>query len=102
MIQIRSEAPRYRVSISSLERRVRKILKALGLKKTGLSVLLTTDAKIRAINRQYLNHDRPTDVISFGNSERTNERKRERTKKPEWKSKNRSFVHSFFRSFEHL
>jgi probable rRNA maturation factor len=49
-----------------LTRRTQAILKSLGLKKAGLSILLTTDAKIRTINRKHLNHDWATDVISFG------------------------------------
>ena len=30
-----------------------------------LSILITTDREIQKINKRFLNHDRPTDVISF-------------------------------------
>ena len=69
-IEIRNEAKRYRISLPSLKRQTAAILKALGWKKTALNILLTTDSKIRGINRKHLNHDWATDVISFGSAEK--------------------------------
>ena len=68
-IEIRNEAPRDRVSVRGLKDTVRKILKALGFKKAAISVLLVGDRKIRVLNRRWLGHDRPTDVIAFGHQE---------------------------------
>ena len=34
-----------------------------------LSVVITTDAEVRALNRQYAGEDRPTDVLSFSQEE---------------------------------
>lgn len=65
-IQIRNEAGRYRFSLSLLKRSAAKILEALGWRKAGLNILLSDDARIRKVNRIYLSHDRPTDVIAFG------------------------------------
>jgi len=49
--------------------RVRKVtedlLVYLGLENRDLSLLLTDNEQIRAINREYFNKDRPTNVISF-------------------------------------
>ena len=50
-------------------------MRSLGFRKAALSILLTTDAKIRKINRRYLNHDWATDVISFANGGRAIGRK---------------------------
>ena len=58
-----------RVSLSVLKRTVGRILKALGWKQAGLSILLTGDRGIRKLNRRYLGHDRPTDVIAFSQIE---------------------------------
>ncbi len=41
------------------------ILKDLGFPEGELSVLFVDDSQITKINRQYLNRDRPTNVISF-------------------------------------
>lgn len=41
------------------------MLEALGLPDAELSILLCDDATIRALNRQYRNKNRPTDVLAF-------------------------------------
>ena len=64
-IELRSEAPKYRLSLPVYQKRTAAILKQLGLTKAELSLLFTTDPKIRVINRRHLNHDWATDVISF-------------------------------------
>lgn len=51
---------------AQVKRAAQKILRALEYKKISLSVWLTGNRKIRAINRKFLNHDYPTDVIAFG------------------------------------
>ncbi len=42
-----------------------KILNAVGLEKTELSILITSDEEIRELNRLYRNKDKATDVLSF-------------------------------------
>jgi probable rRNA maturation factor len=37
----------------------------LGLPEAEVSILLVDDARIRELNRRYLRHDRPTNVIAF-------------------------------------
>lgn len=48
-----------------LERAVRHTLRAQGVREAEISVTLLDDAGIRDLNRKYLSHDRPTDVIAF-------------------------------------
>ncbi|MEJ2520228.1 MAG: rRNA maturation RNase YbeY, partial [Desulfuromonadales bacterium] len=45
------------------------ILNALGCPEARLSVLIVDDAAIREINRDYLDRDRPTNVIAFAMQE---------------------------------
>ncbi|NUM87604.1 MAG: rRNA maturation RNase YbeY [Bdellovibrionales bacterium] len=53
--------------MSRLFRRLgaRRVPGAAALADAELSVVLTTDARIRAVNRRWRGKDRPTDVLSF-------------------------------------
>jgi probable rRNA maturation factor len=53
------------VDPSELERVVRGALAAEGVHAGSISVAVVDDATIRVINREHLDHDWPTDVISF-------------------------------------
>ena len=44
---------------------VRRTLRAEGIAGAEISVALVDDAAIHELNRHYLNHDYPTDVLSF-------------------------------------
>lgn len=48
-----------------LTKAVLGILEEAGLPKAEISIALVNDAKIHSLNRQFLNHDYPTDVITF-------------------------------------
>lgn len=41
----------------------------LDLKNTSITIIVSDDAYIRKINREFRGHDEPTDVISFSNRE---------------------------------
>lgn len=43
-----------------------KTLADEGVARTDVTVLLTTDAHVQELNREYRAQDRPTDVLSFG------------------------------------
>lgn len=70
-------APRVEVEVSlsegvslplpeaAVERAVRATLAAEGHDRGEISVAFLGDEEITALNRDYLDHDRPTDVISF-------------------------------------
>ena len=60
-----NEHPRGAAAARRLANRARAFLRALGRREAELSVLLTTDGRIRGINRRWRDIDRSTDVLSF-------------------------------------
>ena len=53
--------------------KVNKTLRFEKIKKANISIILTDDKKITVLNKKYLKHDRPTDVIAFSLNDNTNE-----------------------------
>ncbi|MFP4472918.1 MAG: rRNA maturation RNase YbeY [Candidatus Omnitrophota bacterium] len=53
------------LSTEQYRRCVVKTLTFFDVRQADLSVVIVTDRKIQAINRRFLGHDHPTDVISF-------------------------------------
>jgi len=49
----------------ALKLRLRTALRTVGRARSTATLLLTDDAEIRALNREYRRHDRATDVLSF-------------------------------------
>jgi len=64
-VELRSEHPSGRAVARRVRARVRAILSALGRPGAGLSILLTTDGRIRTLNRRWRRVDHATDVLSF-------------------------------------
>jgi len=64
-VELRSEHPSGREVARRVRARVRAILSALGRPGAGLSILLTTDGRIRTLNRRWRRVDHATDVLSF-------------------------------------
>ena len=60
-----NEAQRVGVSTEEVERAVRETLSSEGVTEGEISVTFLSDAQIQELNRQYLDHDFPTDVLSF-------------------------------------
>lgn len=52
-------------SNATIQRRVTRMLEALQLSKSEVSILVTDDREIRILNRDYRDTDKPTDVLSF-------------------------------------
>ena len=50
---------------SELEALAAGVLEAEGIARAEVSIALVDDASIHAVNRRHLDHDEPTDVISF-------------------------------------
>jgi probable rRNA maturation factor len=48
-----------------LERAARTVLDLSGAQEADLTIVLVDDARIQALNRDFLAHDAPTDVLSF-------------------------------------
>ncbi|HYR11758.1 MAG TPA: rRNA maturation RNase YbeY [Longimicrobium sp.] len=53
------------VQAERVEAAVRHVLRAEGVAAAEISVALVSDDEIAALNQQYLDHEGPTDVISF-------------------------------------
>lgn len=53
------------VDAERVEAAVRHVLRAEGVEAAEISVALVGDAEIAALNQEYLDHEGPTDVISF-------------------------------------
>jgi len=52
-----------------LARSARRLLRGLGLPDAELSLVLVSDAEMRALSRRWRARDRPTDVLSFAQRE---------------------------------
>jgi len=48
-----------------LKKAVRAVLDDAGIRSAEISIGIVTDERMHELNRQYLNHDYPTDVLSF-------------------------------------
>jgi len=53
------------VNLRLIKGLTKKILKNIGYHNVELSILLTDNAEIKYLNKQYLKKDKPTDVLSF-------------------------------------
>ena len=64
-IELRSEHPSGPALSRRVRARARALLAALGRTGSSLSILLTTDGRIRTLNRRWRSVDHATDVLSF-------------------------------------
>jgi probable rRNA maturation factor len=65
VVEVRSEVAGGSRHLGRLRTRAARFLDVLDLDRVELSVLLTTDAAIRVLNREWRRKDQPTDVLSF-------------------------------------
>ncbi|NPV03362.1 MAG: rRNA maturation RNase YbeY [Syntrophaceae bacterium] len=68
-VRISSRQRLEKIDRAGLRRDCRKVLALLGLAGRELSLLLLDDGGIRALNRDWLGRDRPTNVIAFSQTE---------------------------------
>ncbi|MDZ4184052.1 MAG: rRNA maturation RNase YbeY [Desulfuromonadales bacterium] len=68
-IQIENRQRQQKISIPQLRKVARKILSVSGCPDAELSILIVGDRRIRQINRDYLQRDKSTNVISFAQQE---------------------------------
>jgi probable rRNA maturation factor len=68
-VEISDTQSHLRVDREAVSRLVRGTLAAEGVSRASISVAVVDDATIRVVNRRHLDHDWPTDVISFALSD---------------------------------
>lgn len=64
-IEINNVLPVDPAELQRLETAIRAVLAVENVDDATISLAIVDDATIRRLNRQYLAHDRPTDVLSF-------------------------------------
>lgn len=65
MIYIANLQRRTRIPVARVERIVKTVLRGEKAPGIRLSIVFVGNRRIRTLNRRFLNHDRPTDVIAF-------------------------------------
>jgi probable rRNA maturation factor len=65
IVTILSPAPAGRPQVPACRRLLRALLRATRRADAGVTLLLTTDAEIRRLNRTFRSRNRTTDVLSF-------------------------------------
>lgn len=68
-VDVRGRARVPRAVVRELSRKLLRALDAAGLRGKEVSLSLTDDAELHALNLQYANEDHATDVLSFAQSE---------------------------------
>ncbi|MCU0877573.1 MAG: rRNA maturation RNase YbeY [Pirellulaceae bacterium] len=65
VIEVAAEIAGRTVDEARLKRAVHEVLAKAGIRAGEVSIAVVTDPEMHALNRQYLDHDYPTDVLSF-------------------------------------
>jgi probable rRNA maturation factor len=65
VIEVAAEIAGRTVDESRLQSAVHEVLAAAGIRAGEVSIAVVTNPEMHALNRQYLDHDYPTDVLSF-------------------------------------
>ncbi len=58
-----------RLPLAKIKRAAENVLNGENITAASVSIVIVDDEKIHNLNRQYLNHDYPTDVITFALAE---------------------------------
>jgi len=56
---------RKRFDLARVKKAVRAVLKDAGIKTCEVSIAIVSDKRMQELNRKYLKHDYPTDVLTF-------------------------------------
>ena len=69
MIHIENRQENQKIALETLEKVAQRILNDSGCPDAELSIVIVDDEQIQQINRDYLQRDKPTNVISFAMQE---------------------------------
>ena len=64
-IEINADEQPHAVDRARLKKAVRLVLAGAGIESAEISIGVVSDQRMHELNRQYLQHDYPTDVLSF-------------------------------------
>ena len=64
-VLITNEQSNYEIAADRIEQAVKQVVEEAGIVSGDVSVAVVDDQTIHELNIQYLNHDYPTDVLSF-------------------------------------
>ena len=64
-VDVANEQPRFEVDRPRLCAAIEMVLRAEGFSTATISLAIVDDATIQSLNRRWLSHDYPTDVLSF-------------------------------------
>jgi probable rRNA maturation factor len=64
-IEVNNDQTAHKLDVRRLKRAVRQVLTEAGISSGEISVAVVTDERMHELNRKYLQHDFPTDVLSF-------------------------------------
>lgn len=64
-IEIADEQQTHGVNYARLKQGVKRVLQEAGIRSAEISIAIVDDPQMHELNRQYLEHDYPTDVLSF-------------------------------------
>lgn len=64
-IEVNDEGQSHQVDRARLKKAVRHVLQEAGIQSAEVSIAVVNDERMQELNRQYLQHDFPTDVLSF-------------------------------------
>jgi probable rRNA maturation factor len=64
-IEINADEQPHKLDQLRLKQAARVVLQGAGIQSGEISIAVVTDARMHELNRQYLQHDYPTDVMSF-------------------------------------
>jgi probable rRNA maturation factor len=64
-IEINRDETAHQLDLRRLKRAVKQVLTEAGIQSGEISIGIVSDERMHELNRQYLQHDYPTDVLSF-------------------------------------
>ena len=64
-VAINNQQSAYKVDRGQLKEGVKRVLQGEGIERATISIAVVDDPTMHQLNRQYLQHDYPTDVLSF-------------------------------------